>query len=187
MESKLGAAAALLLFVEPSEVSHCQKWYAECASLMNLYEESAGVKLANVVRCMWKSDIINGGIRQDCTWFALYRLNSSLAAELRRVLGKEFAGDSWIASRLTPDTFDNTDNCNQILMPIEKVELSVWYTAGDFEECRMCKFRPSNRSPFVRKLCKISSTIFKYTFSCDACHHQSMDLNLATRVKHIGI
>lgn len=189
-ESVLGKAAALLLFVEPSELSRCQKWYERCALMMKLYEESTGAKLANVVRCMWKSDIINGGTRRDCTWFALCRLNSALEAELRRHLWKEFAGDSWIASRLAPNTSDTTatmDNCNSTLMPIEQVALSVWYTADDFEECRMCKVRPSNRSPLVRKIRKISSTIFKYTFSCDICHHQSMNLNCVPRIKHIDV
>ncbi|PJF19976.1 hypothetical protein PSACC_00203 [Paramicrosporidium saccamoebae] len=87
-----GKMVTLLLFVEPTEVSYCQKWFGERGTILGNFRK----ELTDVIKHLWKKKTLVRSLQLDCTLNAMRRLDD----EKQQALHEAYPWDLWIEAYL---------------------------------------------------------------------------------------
>jgi hypothetical protein len=162
--------AGIVLFVKPSEAYRCRQWFMEYTVTMGLYNTLEDGDLVDLVRFMWISPIIDRATQINCTLGALGRLPIEQRKALCLAVTRLHASDIWVSSELARylDSYEGV-TAND-LDHTGELHLGLWYVAGDSYECRLCSYKPPNRSnswgALFRQLGKCSLKAWNYCKSC---------------------
>jgi hypothetical protein len=92
--------AALFIFVEPTQLAECQRWFVESINLWKECMAAKGKKLIDPVRYLWQNGTLNEVIRSNFTLYALSHVDDDSRAALCQALSNENPENKWIRDNL---------------------------------------------------------------------------------------
>ncbi|PJF18059.1 hypothetical protein PSACC_02139 [Paramicrosporidium saccamoebae] len=187
--SGFGRNAALLLFVEPSQVAECCQWFVKCTVIWKAYKKVKGAGRVSILRYMWTNSVFNADIRASCTLHSISNMNLELQDKLYRALFTENPKDPWIMANLPkPSDIYNSPLCGDAESPVSSdrentqrpvtVSLEDWYAMGVYAECRFCRFCPPDIKIVPHAIGKTMRHLYPWARHCGACGYNVMKFGL---------
>jgi hypothetical protein len=98
--SGFATKSALLIFVEPTQLKECQRWFVESTTLWKKCMAAKGKKLILPIRFIWTNNALNEAIRSSITLYALSHMNEVSKKALCQALFSENPENTWIHDNL---------------------------------------------------------------------------------------
>jgi hypothetical protein len=137
--SGLAERAALLIFVESTEVAYFQEWFVECTTILNAIATGNNEDLGEAIQYIWQKDIVPQSLKLDLTLNAAQKMSPMTKLELCAVLDAMSPNNSWLQAHLPapPRKKDEATETSSIDPPAA-ILLGKWYTPGTVAKCQMC-------------------------------------------------
>ncbi|PJF19232.1 hypothetical protein PSACC_00971 [Paramicrosporidium saccamoebae] len=105
-----GRNAALLLFVETSQLKECREWLIEAAVLWEVCSKIEDEdELICAIRYIWHHDVFSQDIRSSFTFHAVRKMTPESKEGLCQALRANHKGDAWIAIHFPEPSNINND------------------------------------------------------------------------------
>jgi hypothetical protein len=171
-----------VIFVEPTEVSRCQKWFVGCNAVLKAIATDKDKDLGKALQYIWGPDGLPRKIRLDITLDALKNMDDKSKEELYIALHARFPNDPWLEAHLPalPKKDDGMVENAPDNVP-EDVSITKWYKPGTVAECRMCSFRPPKLPLLGRAICKLpklTTEWVQWRGTCPACNYRALKLGV---------
>jgi hypothetical protein len=169
-------SAINLLLVDVPDIERCQLWFTEYGLILNLSKELEKMNLVNLLRFMWKCDLLDQTIRRDCTLDAASRLEKKLAKILSVALRQEHPNDEWIEKNLKRYRENAVNIEGAKIEPVENLQLKLWYIPGKVAGCRLCRYRLPQKSIVSKIIQSMCYQIIPYARCCAVCKNHVISL-----------
>jgi hypothetical protein len=168
------------VFVDPPAVIQSRRWLWEYTVLLKKSYSLKEMELVNLIRFIWKSQILDREIQLDCTQraFETFKTKPKMAKTLCLTLLNEHPDDAWVHRQL----FSKLASLGRIkvdsIIPLERLNMARWHAQGNERECLVCGDKPlekpSKLEKFVPNFLKRSIQNFR-SRDCGFCHLDTLE------------
>jgi hypothetical protein len=177
--SGFGKMAALLVYVAPSNVSHCQGWFVERVKIQQRFQKAEEKELADIIKYIWRNETLPRPLKLDFTIEAVRRLDKEMKQALCLALYEAYPWDSWIETYLPKPPGVDLTAPRPRAKPLPEINLECLNSMGSTSQCRLCSLRPTDNLLLSLSL-KLSKSVLRQAQCCPSCRHRTLKLGLVS-------
>jgi hypothetical protein len=176
--------AALLPYVAPPNVPHCQEWFVERATIQHRFQKAEDEELADIIKCIWRNETLPRPLKLDYTIEAMRRLDKEFKQALCLALYEAYPWDLWIETYLPTPPGVDPSKPRPRAKPLPEIYLKCLTSMGSTAQCRLCSFRPPDHLWLSFSL-NISRSMLRQAQCCPTCEYRTLKLGLVSNVASV--